>query len=68
MAEPGAVPDPVAEGAALPDGYRESFRRDAIAPIYEPRYVAADAVGWPDDAPVVGLEIGGDAARIRSGR
>ena len=46
---------------ALPAGFRQLLDRDAIAPIYDPVFVAAADSGWPDNALVIGVEINGDA-------
>jgi hypothetical protein len=59
--DPGSVLDPVEEGEPLPAGYRPVLERDGIAPIYEPRFLAADKVDYPDDALVLGVEIEGEA-------
>lgn len=59
--DPSAVPDPYAAGEAMPHGYSQLLGRDLIRPVYQPRFVAADAVDWPDDADVIGVEIGGEA-------
>jgi len=49
--------DPVRAGEPLPDGFRQLIRRDGIAPIYEPAYVAAADAIWRDDTLVVGVAI-----------
>lgn len=54
--DPGSVFDPTAAGEALPDGYRQLLRRDDIAPEYDPRFTSADAVDWPGESLVIGLE------------
>lgn len=45
--------------AELPDGYFLSFERDQIVPVYEPTFVGADGVRWPDDEVVIGVNING---------
>lgn len=60
--DPDAVPDPtVGSDVELPTGYRLAFPRDAIAPVYEPAFVPADAVDWAARTLVIGLEIEGEA-------
>jgi len=59
--DPGEVYDPFQAGARVPDGYLQIVGRDLIRPVYEPRFVPADDIGWPDDADVIGVEIDGDA-------
>lgn len=59
--DPGDVHDPFRAGAPIPDGYLQVVGRDFIQPVYDPRFVAADVIGWPDDADVIGVEIDGDA-------
>ena len=58
---PGDVPDPIREGETPPQGYRQLLGRDDIRPVYDPAFVAADAIDWGDDDLVLGLEIDGDA-------
>lgn len=53
--------DPTEAGESLPDGYRRSLPRDAIAPVYEPVFVPAADAGWSDGTLVVGVAIGGEA-------
>ena len=53
--------NPADAGEQLPNGFRDLLPRDAILPIYDPRFVSASESGWRDDALVVGLEIDGDA-------
>ena len=55
LADPDATYDPVAAGEALPDGYRIGLDRDAIEPVYRPRFTGADDVDWPADSLVVGV-------------
>jgi len=59
--EAGSLYNPVHAGEKVPRGFRQLLARDAILPIYEPVFVAAEESGWQDDALVVGLEIDGDA-------
>ena len=51
----GSGPDP-----DIPN-YGQLLARDAIRPIYEPEFVAADAAGLSDSALVIGLQVGDDA-------
>jgi hypothetical protein len=53
--------DPVRGNEELPQGFRQVLGRDAIRPIYEPTFVAAEDAGWSDSTLVVALEIDGDA-------
>ena len=52
--------DPTDEDdVVLPEGYFRSWGRDRIIPVYEPIYVGADGVPWPDDEVVIGVNING---------
>jgi hypothetical protein len=53
--------NPVTAGEALPDGFRQLLPRDSISPVYDPTFVAADAVAWPPEAQVIGVEAGSEA-------
>lgn len=53
--------DPVTAGERLPDGFRQLLPRDAILPVYEPRFLPADAVGWAGETDVIGVASGGEA-------
>lgn len=59
--DPGEVYDPVRAGEPLPAGFRQLLPRDAIAPIYAPRYVPASEAGWSEDTTVLGVAINGEA-------
>jgi hypothetical protein len=59
--EAGSLYNPVHAGEELPKGFRDVLPRDAILPIYDPRFVSASQSGWDDRSLVVGLEINGDA-------
>ena len=61
LADPGDVYDPVKAGETLPRGFRQLLRRDAILPVYDPTFVAADQSPWPQDALVLGIELDGAA-------
>ncbi len=52
--------DPRVEGG-LPPGYRPSVGRDVIRPIYDPRFVRADAVDWAAETLVLGIAIDDEA-------
>jgi len=41
--------------------WSQLLSRDSIAPIYEPRFVAADQAPYADDELVIGVEINGQA-------
>ena len=59
--DPGDVYNPVLAGEPLPDGFRQVLPRDAILPVYDPVFVAADESGWPGNAEVIGVEIDAEA-------
>ncbi len=61
LADPGEVYDPVRAGEPLPRGYSQLLPRDAILPVYEPRFVPAAEAGWPDDTLVIGVADGEEA-------
>lgn len=52
---PSGVYDPVRAGEDPPPGFRQLLGRDQIAPVYDPVYVARDAVDWPPDSLVLGV-------------
>lgn len=58
---PRSAYNPVAAGEKLPDGFRQLLPRDAIRPVYNPVFVAAGSIPWPDDTDVIGVTIGGRA-------
>jgi hypothetical protein len=58
---PGEAYNPVTAGESLPDGFRQLLARDAIAPVYEPVFVAAADAGWPGTAEVIGVTSGNEA-------
>lgn len=60
-ADPSDVYNPVLAGERLPDGFRQLLPRDAIAPIYEPRFVEAGLVDWPDRTQVIGVARGDES-------
>lgn len=53
--------NPVTAGESLPDGFRQLLPRDAILPVYDPRFVPATAAGWADATDVIGVEADGEA-------
>lgn len=53
--------NPVLAGERLPADFRQILPRDAIQPIYDPRFAPADEVDWPDSTDVIGVEIDGEA-------
>jgi len=53
--------NPVAAGEKLPDGFRQLLPRDAIKPVYNPVFVAADATPWAPETHVIGVTMGGEA-------
>ncbi len=61
LPDPAGTYDPFRAGEKLPDGYFQVLGRDFIPPVYEPRFVGADDIGWPEDADVIGVEIDGEA-------
>lgn len=58
---PEGVHDPVAAGEPVPDDFRQLLPRDAILPIYNPRFKPAAESDWPDDVLVIGIELDGEA-------
>lgn len=61
LTNPGDAYDPVAAGEPLPEGYRNTLRRDDIVPVYDPEFVSVDKTGWSDESLVIGIEIDGEA-------
>ncbi len=59
--DPDSAYDPVIAGERLPDGFRQLLPRDAILPVYDPTFVAADEAGWATATDVIGVEIDGEA-------
>ena len=59
--DPDQLYDPTVTGETQPVGYRHTLPRDAINPVYDPVFVRADRVGWPDDEMVIGVDLGGEA-------
>lgn len=57
----GTTSDAVIQWTIEDDEYFAYTRRDAIAPIYDPAFVTADAANLAPDALIVGLEINGEA-------
>ena len=57
----GSVYDPVRAGEPLPRGFRQVLGRDDIAPVYDPRFVVAGGVSWPEDSLVIGVDLRGEA-------
>ena len=55
LPDPGDVYDPVRAGESLPEGYRQVLGRDMIHPVYDPVFVAAEDVDWPDNTDVIGV-------------
>ena len=58
---PLEVYDPVAAGERLPDGFRQLLPRDGIRPVYDPEFVSASSVDWPEEAHVIGVSAEGEA-------
>ena len=59
--DPSGVYNPVLAGERLPDGFRQLLPRDAITPVYEPNFVSAGQITWPDEAQVIGVAMGDEA-------
>ena len=57
--EPGLFDPTDVPGVTLPEGYFRSWGRDRIRPVYEPNFVSAGSVGWPDEELVIGVNING---------
>ncbi len=53
--------NPVLAGEQLPRDFRQLLPRDAIRPVYDPTFVTAAGVDWPDSTDVIGVEINGEA-------
>ena len=53
--DPAEVYDPYRAGETVPEGYRQVLGRDMIHPIYDPEFVTADQVDWPDNTDVIGV-------------
>ncbi len=53
--------DPVAAGEELPPGFRQLLDRDAILPVYVPRFVDAADAPWSDASLVIGVDLEGEA-------
>lgn len=53
--------NPVTGGERLPDGFRQLLPRDSINPVYDPAFITAEAVLWPPDTQVIGVEAGAEA-------
>ena len=52
--------DPIQAGE-VPPGYYQSVPRGVIRAVYEPEFVAADRVRWPDATLVIGVAHQGSA-------
>lgn len=52
--------DPTETGESLPENYAVFFERDQIIPVYEPTFVGAGEVDWPDDEVVIGIDVNGE--------
>ena len=53
--------NPVLAGERLPDGFRQLLPRDAIRPIYDPRFAPASDIGWRPGTHVIGVSLDGEA-------
>lgn len=53
--------DPIEAGEEAPEGFRQVLKRDWINPVYNPTFVAADEIGWPDEELVIGVNLEGEA-------
>ncbi len=53
--DPRDVYDPALAGEPLPEGYRKLLGRDMIHPVYNPIFVDAGEVDWPDNTDVIGV-------------
>ncbi len=52
---PRDVYDPALADEPLPEGYRQLLGRDMIHPVYNPVFVDAGEVDWPDNTDVIGV-------------
>jgi len=55
------VYNPVFAGETTPPGFRQLLNRDDIFPIYDPTFVPADGVDWPEGGLVLGVDLEGEA-------
>ena len=53
--------DPIEAGEEAPAGFRQVLKRDWIAPVYDPAFVEADQIDWPEEELVIGVDLGGEA-------
>jgi len=58
---PGDIYDPVAAGEPTPPDFRQVLPRDAILPVYVPRFVPAVEARWNDETLIMGLELDGES-------
>lgn len=56
LPDPGSVYDPVEAGEPRPPGYRRVMVREAIPPVYTPRFTGAGRVDWPGETLVIGVK------------
>ncbi len=53
--------DPIEAGEQAPAGFRQVLKRDWIAPVYDPTFVEADQIDWPEEELVIGVDLEGEA-------
>ena len=58
---PTSAYNPVLAGEKLPADFRQLLPRDAIRPVYDPEFVTAAGIDWPDNTDIIGVEINGEA-------
>lgn len=58
---PEGLYDPIEAGEQAPAGFRQVLKRDWIAPVYDPAFVAADKIDWPEEELVIGVDLEGEA-------
>ena len=61
LVAPDDVYDPEKEDDGIPDGFRQILDRDAILPVYAPKFVEGSASHWPDEELVIGVFLGDEA-------
>ena len=58
---PGGIYDPVRAGEPTPAGFHQLLPRDAIHPVYNPKFRSAESTEWSAETLVIGVELNGEA-------
>jgi hypothetical protein len=61
LVAPDDIYDPEKEDDGIPDGFRQILNRDAILPVYDPKFVEGSASPWPDEELVIGVFLADEA-------